>query len=287
MSNSYNDKSRELVGKEGMCVLIPQSIIFNQEIGRSRVLTYSYLSCKTTMDYSVCFSIYEIMEWVGKKVDRHLGIGSTTDDVIQALNYYKDNDLLKCDQPIKLGHSLKQGVFDKDRVMELIEQDRSNGYRFTKIYVDEIERITGYHEYNGRKLSADVVMLVFAYLRYMIPVSNNLAGAVQEPDAYDTHYKLIGEEIGLSERMVSKAIAILIDLGLIYERRRGTTVYYTKKKNGDLSKKFRENTYIFCNTTKRIKGKNGKPYMVAEGEIYYLHEADEKEDKLNRMSRKN
>lgn len=285
VSDDYKGEKRELTGKEGMCVLVPWSIVFNQDIGKSRVLVYSYLSCKTTMDYSVYFSIGGILKWVGKKIDRHLGTNSSTDDVIKAIEYYRKIGLLKYEDQFKLSDTLVEGVFDKDLALDVIEQDRKKGYRFTKIYLDEIESIVNYRNLKSSRLSADVIILVFAYLRCLIPMSNNLAGASYEPDAYDTHYNAIAEEIGLSERIVSKAISILVELGLIYEKRRGTFSYYAKMANGTTLKKYRENTYIFCNTTKRVKGKNGKPYMVAEGSQYYLHEADEKEKKLNRMKR--
>lgn len=290
ISDSFKmaEQKKELSGIKSNLIIVPSSIVFDTTMSKERVGVFSYLYCKTTLDYKVCFSLYTIMDWLDKKVDRHFDKNTSTKNVIDIVNCFKDKGIISFEDKFIFSKKMLEVEFNKDNIINMYQ-----GEMFAKIYVDELITIKSYvDEFNtlinyenpkDKKLDSSVVLLVFAYLRTMIPVRNNLAGALHRPDAYDTNYKNISDELGISERMVSKAISVLVDLGLIYERRRGLCTY-CKIENGKETKGYKTKNYIFCNTYKRIKNR-GKTYLFAEGESYYLKEADDKEEQLNKYEK--
>ena len=276
------DDKKELRGINGKFIIIPNNIILNKDLDCRRAMVISYFSCKATLDNTISFSLTDIMNWFGKKVDKHLGKNTCSENIVNLVNYFKSQNVIKLDRKFGFGLKGVNGCFDRDIFFE-----KNKGERFAKIYIDELQKIVGYKNSNPKdnQLDNSILLLVFAYLRLNIPVRNDLAGAEHRPDAYDTHYKTIGEELGVSERRVSKAISVLIKLGLIYERRRKGIYCYYVIQNKKKKKMYKEKTYIFCNTSKKIKNK-GKTVLIAEGESYYLKEADDKEKMLDEYEAK-
>lgn len=271
-------EDKQLHGLEKNKILIPESIILNTTMNKYRVAVITYLLCRTGIDYQITFSISRITEWLGKTTDRRLkkDVNNAASGIRDCLEKFKDSDYFSYDKDLKYANMV-DGVFNKD--------EYANNYthqRFAKIYIDELQTIIDYRS-EDTKIDKAMLLLVFALLRARIPVKNNLAGAGERADAYDDHYASIGEEIGLSERLVSKMVGVLIELGLIYELRRGTATYLSYDKEGNQIKKIKEKTYIFCNTYKRID-KGGRTYLIAEGKDYYLKEASEKESELDRKN---
>ena len=74
---------------------------------------------------------------------------------------------------------------------------------------------------------------------------------------------------------------MLVQLGYIYEQRRGKESYYSTDEKGNRVLHRKEKTIIFCNTYKRID-KGSKTYLEAEGQDYYLKEANGKEVELDK-----
>ena len=274
MKNNENMRDKELHGIESNKILIPETVILDTTMNKYRVAVLIYLFCKTGMDYQVSFSVGKIVEWLGRTSVRPINkdYNNAASGIKDCLEKFKKENYFSYYEELKYAN-LVNGVFDKEKYSATF-----NRIRFAKIYVDELQKILNY-ENKDTKIDKTILFLVFAFLRARIPVKNNLSGAGERADAYDNHYKSIGNEIGLSERLVSKMVDVLVDLGLIYKMHRGLEVYYYDE-NGNTMKKFKEKTIIFCNTYKRID-KNGKTYLVAEGKDYYLKEANDKENELN------
>lgn len=277
-------KWKELSGLESTYMIIPYSVIVNEDIedneidrkcvikDKRRVATLIYLYFKTAMDNEINFSIRMIVDWLGKKPNRHTNNNTVGGGIVKCVNEFKKMDWFECPNEISYGKVMKAKL-DREKYKECFLEER-----FAKVYVDEVLKILSYTPSgNDHRLDNTSLLLVFAYLRMMIPVRNNLAGSGYRIEAYDSFYKNIGLKIGLSERAVSKSIEILVDLGLIYEKRRNKKI-----KRKDDKKRYFNYTYIFCNTYKRLKGGNGKIYLAECGEDYYIKEADDKERDLEK-----
>jgi DNA-binding transcriptional ArsR family regulator len=160
--------------------------------------------------------------------------------------------------------------------------------RFAVIYLDELNQIMSYKSLNSKDayMNVDVILLVFAYLRMKIyrrrnelmPEENNLdnknsleydieSRRKRCPEVYDCFYYEIADDLGLSARVISKAIDVLNELGLIYSEA------LPRIKHED---KWRTDHTLFCNTYKREKN-----YLLDTGENYYLREIANKKKKLN------
>lgn len=271
-------KKNELRGLQCNRILIPESVITNTKLQKYRVSTLAYICAMTGVAYKINFSIKLIVNWLGKCNDRHITKNgcNTASGVKDCIKSFKNSGILSYSNNELKFATLIEGQFDKEKYSEYYANER-----FAKIYIDELYSVVNYQNSNNEEyIDNSILLLVFAYLRMRIPVKNNLAGASERPDAYDTNYNIIGNELGLSERLVSKSIKTLVQLGLLYEQRRGKETYYLTDDKGNKITHRKEKTIIFCNTYKRID-KNGKTYLVAEGKDYYLKEANDKENELN------
>ena len=114
-----------------------------------------------------------------------------------------------------------------------------NKLGFAILYNDEIKKILDYSgdSVTKSRYNLDVCLLVFAYLRMMIPRRKNEIYVSEIPDhennfqyrreiypeAYYAYYNDIASAIGLTRDAVSMAVHILVELGLIvaYEAYQG------------------------------------------------------------------
>ena len=97
------------------------------------------------------------------------------------------------------------------------------------------------------------------------------ARRIRSPEAYDCYYFEIAETLGLSTRIISKAIDILNHLGLIYFESLPRIKYH----DGN-NEKWRTDHTVFCNMYKREGN-----YLLASGNEYYLLEIKNKKRKIN------
>ena len=91
------------------------------------------------------------------------------------------------------------------------------------------------------------------------------------PEAYDCFYYEIANDLNLSPRTISKAVAALNELNLIYSE----ALPRIKYNDGDTIK-WRTDHTIFCNVDKREGNQ-----LLSQGEKYYLFEINNKKKKLN------
>lgn len=90
------------------------------------------------------------------------------------------------------------------------------------------------------------------------------------PDVYDGYQTDIANELGISQKSVSKAIEALNEIGLIYHEELPRT-----QVNGN----WYTSATLFCNFYKR----EGK-MLLAEGKRYYMEEIKNKKKKLLKLA---
>ena len=257
--------NRKLNGKQSKCILVPYNLIVDATINKKRVLVYSYLYLKSGIDNTLLFNTENFKQYAGKKIGIGHAHDSYADTLLEIMKVLKDKWFVSYDGDIMKG-KYKEIEFNKDKVFGYCAENK-----FAIIYLDELDSILSYQNINScDRLDNSIILLVFLYLRANIPIRHK--NRFSNPEAYDAYYKVIGNDLGVSERMASKAIDVLKILKLIYVTERCPTKYYD---NHSKKYKYKTPTNIFCNTYKRIKNGN-EVYLIAEGDDYYLAETEKK-----------
>lgn len=258
---------------------IPSSVILNSNINEKRATIFSYFSKRRDLDGDLLFSINHIVRWMGKKPNR--SANGINNKIIQVVEHLNDDGYLTLAEKLN-SSSYIEATFNLSKITHECEHER-----FAIIYLDELNKILTY--YNDAKdafCNNDVILLIFAYLRMKIyrrknklmPEEINLdnknnheydisARRIRCPEAYDCYYFEIAHELGLSPRIVSKAIIVLNELKLIYSEALPRIKYENK---------WRTDHTIFCNTYKREGN-----YLLVNSKDYYLSEVKNKKKKLN------
>ena len=283
----------DLQGKEKLFIRVPKKIILDGEcvtdkegnyvtnengevewldlgLGKHRLGAYSYLFCKVAYDSTILLSLKLVYNWLHKKMDTHKN-SKGIQSYIQLFREYERMGLLQLEKDIEISKIL-EGVVYQDKLEDMCNGE--NRDRFAILYLDEIEKIINY---NGAiNIDKAYVLLVFAYFRLMIPNQSDAYGAVEISEAFNAYYRQVEDELGLSERVVSKAVSVLIDLGILHEERRPPIVKYVYD-GGKKIKKHIPQTSIFCNVYKRKDGK-----LIKYGESYYGEEIKKKKEFLRK-----
>ena len=254
-------------------ITIPLSLISNDEIDLRRVAVFSYLRCCCGLDGICRFTIPSLVTWCGGKSDNRTGgINSKVLNTIDDLNDM--GYLTYLTKPSKSSYIECEFDFEK------YNDEHNSG--FATLYLDEIRKILNYKNTNSKdsRLTNTTILLVFAYLRAKIhrrknelkPELRSKEGIekrkLKNPEAYNNLLMNIADDIGISEKTLTKAIDVLEeDLGLIVTER----AYRIKNNEGE----FRTLHTIFANSYKR-EGKS----LLAIGEKYSREEIKIKVDNL-------
>lgn len=264
----------ELKGTASKFCPVPYDLIINKELYDQRITLFCYLFMRKGADNLIMFSNSNLHQWCNKKTDTHKN-GVTT----------KFNKLMNDFERLKY-ISIKMA--SKYSCTE-IEFTYEKANHFSMLWLDEIEVILELgHRYN---VSTDVLLLVFAWLRYHIYRRSNQVMYGEEvlddsmriirdetikqrqlryPECYHCYLQDIAKDIGIPERTVSNAIKVLKDLKLIYYE----TLPRTKYEN-----QWHTNHTLFTNYYKRESNANGQK-LFASGETYYLKEIANKKKQL-------
>ena len=286
MSERYEYASPvELDTISGNYFAIPASIILDTDIDEKRVAIFSYFSTRRGVSCELAFSINNIVKWIGKKPDRH--VNGINDKTMRIVEYLQDEGYLTFSEELT-NSSCIDAIFNLSKITQECDH-----YRFAIVYIDELKQILNYRNSNSKDsfFNSDTILLVFAYLRMKIfrrrnrlfPEEINIDNKnnhkydievrrLKSPDAYDCYYCNIAKELGLSPRAISKAVAALNELGLIYSESLPRIRY---------DGKWRTDHTIFCNAYKREGS-----FLLASGSDYYLTEVKNKKEKLNSTKNK-
>lgn len=261
-----------LKGDAAIYFRLPKSVIVNKTMLSIRTSIFSYLSIYSGLNGRVLFSIPHFLEWAGYKNDAHAG--GINDKVIDTLVALSNLGYIK---PFGNAFTSRTACveieFNKQLVHETCFKES-----FGILYWDEVQKIMQYKNNNpyDRYLNGNTVLLVFAYLRQAIyrmanrlkPEERSAEGVAKRREryieAYNDNFKSIGVQLGLSERIVSQAVAVLEQLNLIIT----ATAYHFKNVDG----KYRTPDVIFANAEKREGEK-----LLMRGVEYALEEIKRKE----------
>ena len=233
-------------------VKIPREIIYNKDIGDKRVIIFSYLCSRRSLDNTVAFSISELCHWSHLKPNYHDGkINHKYLEVLNTLSHY--------------------GYFDNFPDFEHLAKEKKNSTdyynlkiniekfdipdNFGIIYFDELERILNFKEelkninIDTSRMSSAYILLLLSYIRV------NMNRNPDKPLCCYRLYQKISEDIGLSERYISRITEIL-DVMNIIKYQEGKRIKY-KKSNNIYS--FVTAPKVFTDYIRYIKDENGKP----------------------------
>lgn len=275
MTEKYEYHSpKKLDGVSKYFIKIPMSIICNDNVGDNLTTAFSFLSIGKGLNDKCMFTVNKMVEWSGKKPDRHAGAANSRFET--AIKYLEENEYISvdCDVSKVKGTACCTAEINMDKI-----HDECDCYDFAVIYIDEFEKILNWKNNNPKEtsLNNDVILKVFAYFRMVIKRrSNKLPKDCRDaeerkkewPEAWNGYYNDISKKLGISERSMSKAVDILCEIGLMYFES-----FPRKKVNG----KWKTAHSIFCNAYKR----EGQ-YLLASGKEYYKTEIENKKKKLNK-----
>lgn len=187
---------------------------YNKDISEKRISLYIYLSCRRALDDTVAFSINELAKWQHIKPDRHKG--KTNDKYKQCLS-----------QLNTLGYYVRCPDFEKISTLDNYYSISLNIEqfdiidRFGIIYFDEIEKIINFKQKINdtsvtHRIGSDQIFLLLSYIRMNTYHRNKKNETIESnPECCYRMYEKIQSDIGLSSRMISKAVKILSLLGII------------------------------------------------------------------------
>lgn len=267
-----------LEGDAAVYFNVPLSLIEDTEMHSIRLSVFTYLSAYRGLNNRICFSIPLFLEWAGYKSDAHAG--GINDKVIDTLDRLNDVGYIVYCGNGPITRITRSSCFEIIFNRELV-YNQSWSESFAILYWDEVQKIMQYKNENkqDRYLNANTILLVFAFLRQAIfRLPNKLKPEERSPEgisnrrkrcieAYNGNYKDIGAALGLSERTVSLAVKVLVQLRLIVI----AEPYHTQNEDGE----FRTPDIIFANAYKR----DGKE-LLTRGDEYALGEIKRKEEYL-------
>ena len=211
-------------------VKIPREIIYNKELGDKRVIIFSYLCSRRTLDDTVAFSISELCHWSHLKPNYHDGkINHKYLEMLELLSHY--------------------GYFKSYPNFEKLAKEKKNSTdyynikiktekfdipdNFGIIYFDELGKILNFKEelkdikVNGEeidvtRMSSAYILLLLSYIRV------NMNRNPDKPLCCYRLYQKITEDIGLSERYISRIVEMLNVMNII-KFQEGKRIRYKKQ----------------------------------------------------------
>lgn len=201
-------------------VKIPKEIIYDTSLTDKRVIIFSYLCARRSLDDSVAFSITELCHWSKLKPNYRDGKINQkyykTLLLLSHMNYfteYPDFESLISEHKNSIEYLKVELNIEKFDIPD----------KFAIIYFDELEAILNYKEelqYSDidlSRMSSAYILLVLAYIRL------NMNRSIDKPFCCYRQYKTISDEIGIKN---------------IYTDRKDEFKYLKENKDGSICVKF-------------------------------------------------
>ena len=238
-------------------VKIPREIIYDKSIGNKRVIIFSYLCSRRALDDTVAFSISELCYWSHLKPNYHDGkINQKYLEVLESLSHYGyfiDHPDFK-----KIAKEKKNSTDYYNIALNIKKFDTPD--TFGIIYFDELQKILNFKEklentdIDLTRMSSAYILLLLSYLRV------NMNRNSDKPLCCYRLYQKISEDIGLSERYISRIVEIL-DVMNIVKHKEGKRTRYTKS-DGNFG--FLTAPKIFADYRHFIKDEYGNPKLDSD-----------------------
>lgn len=213
-------------------VKIPREIIYNKDIGNKRVIIFSYLCSRRSLDDTVAFSISELCHWSHLKPNYHDGkINHKYLEVLEILSRYEYFE--SCPDFDKLAQEKKNSTDYYNIKINTEKFDIPDNFGI--IYFDELEKILNFkeelkgvkvndEEIDLTRMSSAYILLLLSYLRV------NMNRNPDKPLCCYRLYQKITEDIGLSERYISRIVEILDAMNII-KFQEGKRIRYKKEED--------------------------------------------------------
>ena len=236
-------------------VKIPREIIYNKELGNKRVIIFSYLCSRRALDDTVAFSISELCHWSHLKPNYHDGkINHKYLGVLELLSHY---EYFKSYPDFEKLAKEKKNSTDYYNI-QLNTEKCDIPDNFGIIYFDELVKILNFkEELKGVKvndeeidllrMSSAYILLLLSYLRV------NMNRNPDKPLCCYRLYKKITDDIGLSERYITRIVEML-DVMDIIKYQEGKRIRYKKEED---KYGFLTTPKIFADYRHFIKNENG------------------------------
>lgn len=213
-------------------VKIPREIIYHKELGNKRVIVFSYLCSRRSLDDTVAFSISEMCHWSYLKPNYHDGkINHKYLEMLELLSHYRYFESYPNFE--KLAKEKKNSTDYYNIKINTEKFDIPDNFGI--IYFDELEKILNFKKelkgvkVNGEeitvtRISSAYILLLLSYLRV------NMNRNPDKPLCCYRLYQKIKDDIGLSERYISRIVKIL-DVMNIVKFKEGKRIRYKKEEN--------------------------------------------------------
>lgn len=213
-------------------VKIPREIIYNKGLGTKRVIIFSYLCSRRSLDDTVAFSISELCHWSNLKPNYHDGkINHKYLEVLEILSHYEYFESYP--NFMKIAKEKKNSTDYYNIKINTEKFDIPDNFGI--IYFDELEKILNFkeelkgvkvndEEIDLTRMSSNYILLLLSYLRV------NMNRNPDKPLCCYRLYQKITEDIGLSERYISRIVKIL-DVMNIIKFQEGKRIRYKKKED--------------------------------------------------------
>lgn len=253
-------------------VKIPREIIYNKDIGDKRVIIFSYLCSRRALDDTVAFSISELCHWSHLKPNYHDGkINQKYLEVLELLSHFGYfND---CPDFQKLLKDKKNSNDYYNVKLDISKFDIPDNFGI--IYFDELEKILDFKEelkdkdIDLSRMSSAYILLLLSYLRV------NLNRNKDKPLCCYRLYQKITEDIGLSERYITRIVEILDVMDIIKYQECKRKRY--EKSNGEYG--FITSPKVFADY--RRYSKDGKGNLTIDENYDYASEIKKQIEILN------
>lgn len=252
-------------------VIIPREIIYDKDLGDKRVIVYSYLCCRRALDDTVAFSINELVKWTGLVPNYHDGkINHKYLDYLELLSHYGYFE--SCPNFIKLKSTKGNADYYYKAKLNIAKFDTPDD-GFGIIYFDELQKIINLKkelekikDEKGNPINIDTSRLTSAYILLLLAyIRVNIRKNTDQPQCCFRLYKTISEDIGLSERYITRIVEILDVMNIIKFAECKRERY---QKDGEF--KFLTTPKIFANY-RRFK-KDGHDNIILDNEYDYVSE---------------
>ena len=288
---SWNTLSSKILNNDkSYFIHIPQVLILNERY-KEIVLPWCYLLFKRGIDNTIMCSLSYLTEQCSYAYShkKNTDAGNMAERIKQLI----DLDFISVDerffekpnQFFEITINYKYYLKEMDKKLSTETEDHKK--YFAILYKDEFSRLASYKANTKSKMDLNSCLILYLFFKCRIPKRTN---ELQESanmtinekqewviEAYNSHYKIIADELGICSKTISKFVSILVELNLIH-----IEVLPRKKFLYNGSYIWRTNTTIFTLTDKREKA-NNNVYLLAEGSDYYNAEIERKKEKLNSL----
>ena len=287
---AWNTLSSQILKDEkSYYIQIPQALVLNERY-KEAVLPWCYLLFKRGIDNTIMCSLSYLTEQCGYAYSHKKN--TDAGNMVERIKQLIDLDFISVDKsffekPNQFFEiTINYEYYLKEMDRELLTETEDYKKYFAILYKDEFSYLVSYKANTKCKIDLNNCLILYLFFKCRIPKRTN---ELQESEkmtinekqewvieAYNSHYKIIADELGICSKTISKFVSILVELNLIH-----IEVLPRKKFLYNGSYIWRTNTTIFTLTDKREK-ENNNVYLLAEGSDYYNAEIERKKEKLKK-----